>query len=355
MNSKPSFRWLTWGLPALLAALAFAPLIAEADPQPTRDVADVKRAAQQIDKLVETALREAGLKPAPLADEATFLRRTYLAIVGRIPTEAEIAAYAKASSSEKSRHLIDELLASKGHESHMFNWWADLLRARGRLAQRASGEPYIHWLKSSIARNKSYDTMVKELLTASGPVHQRGNGATGYMMRDRNMPEDNMSNTIRLFLGSRVECAQCHNHPFDKWTQKQYFEMVAFTGGIRYARNPREDPRARELAKQAQDKWGRNGVRALRRTLEPTYIGIFGSGTGMARLPKDYQYDDAKPLDWTVASPLFDPPVHVNVEMPNEEELRRRIRGGTRRRRSSACSSAFVPRRRTRAGRSRSG
>jgi len=169
--------------------------------------------------------------------------------------------------------------------------------------------------------------MVKELLTASGPLHQRGNGATGYMMRDRNMPEDNMSNTIRLFLGSRVECAQCHNHPFDKWTQKQYFEMVAFTGGIRYARNGRNDPRARELAKQAQQKWGRNGVRALRRTLEPTYIGIYGSGNGMSRLPKDYQYEDGKPLEWTVAHPLFDPPVYINVNMPDEAELRRRIRG----------------------------
>jgi len=320
-------RCLIGGIPALLAALAFAPLVADADPQPFRDRGDIKQAAQRIDALAETALRDAGLKPAALADESAFLRRTYLATVGRIPTEAEIAAYRADSSSEKSRHLVDELLASKGYESHMFNWWADMLRARGRLAQRASGEPYIHWLKSSIARNKRYDTMVKELLTASGPVHQRGNGATGYLMRDRNMPEDNMSNTIRLFLGSRVECAQCHNHPFDKWTQKQYFEMVAFTGGIQYARNGRQDPRARELAKQAQAKWGRNGIRALRRTLEPTYIGIFGSGTGMARLPKDYQYEDAKPLDWTVAAPLFDPPVHINVNMPNEEELRRRIRG----------------------------
>jgi len=327
MTTERNLRRLAWCVPAIFAFLTLAYTDVGAGPTPTRGLAKVKSDAAAIDKLVETALRDAGHKPAPLADEATFLRRTYLAIVGRIPSDDEIGSYKKASGSEKARHLVDELLASRGHESHMFNWWADLLRTRGRLAQRASGEPYIHWLKTSIARNKHYDTMVKELLTASGPVHQRGNGATGYMMRDRNMPEDNMSNTIRLFLGSRVECAQCHNHPFDKWTQKQYFEMVAFTGGIRYAKNGRNDPRARELAKQAQQKWGRNGVRALRRTLEPTYIGIFGSGNGMVRLPKDYQYEDAKPLEWTTAQPLFDPPVHITVNMPNEEELRRRIRG----------------------------
>jgi hypothetical protein len=314
-------------LPAVIAAIALYAGQADADNRSARNTAAVKEAAAKIDSLVESALQAQGLKPNALADDATFLRRTYLALVGRIPTEAEVTAFKKASSTEKRRHLVDELLASKGHESHTFNWWADLLRARGRLANRASGEPYIHWLKASIARNKSYDSMVKDLLTATGPLHERGNGATGYLMRDRNMPEDNMSNTIRLFLGSRVECAQCHNHPFDKWTQKQYFEMVAFTGGIRYAKNPRQDPRVKDLSKKAQQKWGRNGVRALRRTLESTYIGIYGSGTGLARLPKDYQYEDAKPMDWTTAHPMFDPPVRIDVNMPSEADLRRRVRG----------------------------
>jgi len=309
----------------LLAALALTPA-PQARADEIGDRLAVKRAAAKIDKLVEDALRARGLKPNGLADDETFCRRTYLAIVGRIPTKDELERFKRSRSSDKWHDLVDELQGARGRESHLFNWWADLLRTRSRLPRRISGEPYIHWLKQSIADNKPYDEMVRELLTATGPVHERGNGATGYLMRDRNMPEDNMSNTIRLFLGSRLECAQCHNHPFDKWTQKQYFQMVAFTGGIRYQKNGRRDPRARRLAQEARQRWGRNGLRALRRTMLGVYDGIYGSGTGAVRLPKDYQYDDAEPFDWIVAEPLFDPHIDVQARLPDTKALERRLR-----------------------------
>jgi len=295
----------------------------------------VKRMAARIDDLVEDALAKQGLKPNPLAAQETVARRTYLAVAGRIPTADELTEHVRSSSSEKLYRLVDSLLDSPAYVSHNFNWWADLLRTRGRLAQRTSGEPYMHWLKESLAKNKPYDDMVRELLTAEGPAHERGNGATGYYMRDRNMPEDNMSNTIRVFLGSRVECAQCHNHPFDKWTQKQYFEMVAFTGGIQYQKNARNDERARRLLSQARDKWGRNGQRALFRTLQPTYMGIYGNGTGASRLPKDYQYDDGSPNDLVAAAPLFDPPVFLDVRLPEP--------GSSDRRRSRRNRAARLP------------
>ncbi|MCZ6574212.1 MAG: DUF1549 domain-containing protein [Planctomycetota bacterium] len=331
MKLSVFLRRAAWGVPVFVIAAAGLLTPAAADPDPSVDRLQVKRAAARIDALAERALRDHHLTPNGLADDATWARRTYLAIVGRIPTADEVRAYVRSKASDKSYELVDELLASRGHESHLFNWWADLLRTRSRMPRRVSGEPYIHWLKEAIANNRPYDEMVHELLTANGAVHERGNGATGYLMRDRNMPEDNMSNTIRLFLGSRVECAQCHNHPFDKWTQKQYFEMVAFTGGVRYAKNPRRDRRVQQLSKQAQDKWGRNGIRALRRTLEPMFVGIYGSGTGAARLPKDYQYEDAKPQDWVTAAPLFDPHVSLDTNLPDPSDLPRRIRNNPRR------------------------
>ena len=70
------------------------------------------------------------------------------------------------------------------------------------------------------------------MIVSSGAALETGNGATGYYLRDFNMPEDNMANTVRLFLGTRLECAQCHDHPFDQWKQREFFEMVAFTGGM---------------------------------------------------------------------------------------------------------------------------
>jgi hypothetical protein len=322
---KNTIRRLAWGIPLLLVLGAVA-----VDAKPggaTRDRLAVKRAAARIDALVEKALKQHNQQPAGIADEPLFARRTYLALAGRIPTAAEARAYLNAGSSEKHYHLVDELLASRAHVSHEFNWWADLLRVKGRLTNRVSGEPYAHWLKQSLTDNKPYDEMVKEMLTATGPVHRRDNGATGYLMRDRNMPEDNMSNTIRLFLGSRVECAQCHNHPFDKWTQKQYFEMVAFTGGIRYQQRPQNDSKYRDVAQQAFEKWGRNGRRAMFRTLQPLAMGIYGSGAGAVRLPKDYQYDDAKPLEWVEAHPIFAPAVRLDPQVPDEDELRRKLKG----------------------------
>ncbi|MEM8882483.1 MAG: DUF1549 domain-containing protein [Planctomycetota bacterium] len=327
-------RLIVGALPALLFTYLIWPSEpATADQTGLRQGA-AKRMAARIDAIVDKELRAAGLKPAGLADEATYARRTYLGVAGRIPNAIEMRAYKRKSSTDKSYDLVDELLASKGYESHQFNWWADLLRTRTRLAQRTSGEPYMHWLKQSIADNKAYDTMVRELLTASGPVHARDNGATGYFMRDRNMQEDNMSNTIRVFLGSRVECAQCHNHPFDKWTQKQYFEMVAFTGGIQYQKSPRGDPRMQRLVQEARKRWGRNGQRAVFRILQPTFIGIYGNGTGASQLPQDYQYDDHKPHDLLEASPLFDPPVFVDVHIP--DRARQSSRNNNNRRRNRA-------------------
>ena len=327
--SNTGRRTLAGILPALFFLMAAWPgEEAAADRVPEFDRAAIKRMAAKIDSIVESTLRDQGLKPNPLAEETTVLRRTSLAAIGRIPTESEVVQYQRESSSDRSYALVDRLLDSKGYASNQFNWWADLLRTRARLANRVSGEPYIHWLKESLEENKPYDQMVHELISAEGPTHKRGNGATGYYMRDFNMPEDNMSNTIRLFLGSRLECAQCHNHPFDKWTQKQYFEMVAFTGGIRYQNgNYRRDPKIRSLAEKAREKWGRNGQRALFRTMQPVALGIFGTGSGAARLPKDYQYDDAKPHDWIEANALFDPPVFIDTQLPDESRLERRFKG----------------------------
>ncbi|MBL8898448.1 MAG: DUF1549 domain-containing protein, partial [Planctomycetes bacterium] len=192
----------------------------EGDGAPATAERDHAKFAAAIDRLVDADLARAGVPANPPSDDATFVRRAYLQIVGRIPTAEEARAFLADRSAEKRTQLIDRLLVSPGHESHLFTWYADLLRAKSRLANQISGEPYLHWIKSAVAANEPYDQIARDLLTASGAAHARENGETGYYLRDRGMPEDNMANTARVFLGTRLECAQCHNHPFDKWTQK---------------------------------------------------------------------------------------------------------------------------------------
>ncbi len=297
--------------------------------------AEIRTAARQVDHLVERDLQAHEMRPNPAVDDATFTRRVYLAIAGRIPTLAEIESALDTKRTNRRAELIDELLDSRGYESHMFNYLADLLRAKTRLARQTSGEPYLHWLKDAVAQNKPYDVFVTELLTASGPAHKEGNGATGYYLRDRGMPQDNMANTARVFLGTRLECAQCHNHPFDKWTQKQFFEMTAFTGGMQYRDDSLlrsgEGRRLQQLARQLREEHGPNAQRALRRMAQGVTTGIAGSGAGITRLPKDYQYDDARPNQFVTANVLFGEGPQLDVQMPREKRRNRRARPNRRR------------------------
>ncbi len=243
--------------------------------------------AARIDDLLREDLTRHDLLPAPPIDDATFVRRAHLDIVGRIPTADEVTAFAEDRSPDKRAALIDRLLAAPGHDSHMFHFWADLLRVKSRLAPQVSGEPYLHWLKQALADDRPYDEMVAELLTANGPAHARDNGATGYYLRDRGMPLDNMANTARAFLGTRLECAQCHDHPFEPWTQRDFYQLAAFTGDLRYQHNgglgvPRPGLRIldRELRRDQPEH-----ARGLRRALRGLTSGIDGSGSGRLRLP----------------------------------------------------------------------
>jgi hypothetical protein len=178
---------------------------------------------RQIDQLVDKLLAEKNLRPnAPISD-AQFLRRVYLAVIGRIPTAEEARAFLDSREAAKRDRLIERLLESEGYVSNFYNYWADILRINTRLGRSGAANEYAykHWVKESLRSNKPYDRMVYEMVASDGYVWE--NGASGYYHRDRGMPLDNMANTVRVFLGTRLECAQCHDHPFDKWKQTDFF------------------------------------------------------------------------------------------------------------------------------------
>ncbi|MBL9183445.1 MAG: DUF1549 domain-containing protein, partial [Verrucomicrobiaceae bacterium] len=217
---KPSLSLL-----AVLCGFGFA-LSAAAAP-------DLKATSAKIDELILAKLAKEKLQPnAPVSDEV-FVRRIYLDIAGRIPTIKETTDFLADKAEDKRAKLIDELLASDGYAQNFFNYWADILRLRTQLAvgnSQPAGAAYNNWLRKALADNVPYDKLVREMVTASGKTYE--NGAVGFYLRDYNMPLDNMAVTTQIFLGTSMVCAQCHNHPFDKWTQMDYYQMAAHTYGM---------------------------------------------------------------------------------------------------------------------------
>ena len=290
------------GLRLLASFLSLAlPLAAQAtDSSPPRRAPSLERlrtASAELDRLLADDLSEHRLRPTERIDDEAFCRRAYLSITGRIPTLAELEDFVAERGAGKREALTDRLLASPGHVSHSFNRWADILRVQSRMMRGTSGEPYAHHLKQALAENRPYDELVRGLLTATGPAHARDNGATGYLLRDLGMPLDNLANTMRVFLGTRMECAQCHDHPFDTWTQRQFYELAAFTGGLRYtSERGAAEPRALQAqVRELRQQYGEEVQRVLLQLRRQVGTGIGGSGSGALALPKDYQYDDARP------------------------------------------------------------
>jgi hypothetical protein len=245
----------------------------------------ISSAALWIDRFVGEGLKKAGLQPNPPADDFVFLRRIYLDAAGRIPTDDESADFLSEKDPEKRRKLIDRLLLSDGYRSHFFNWLADLLRHKQNV-RRTSYNHYERWLKDQIALNRPWDEMVFDMLSAEGSVAQ--SGPAGYLLRDPGMPLDNLSNTLTIFLGANVACAQCHDHPLADWTQREYFELAAFFGATDVSdRDPRKvgnKLRNEQLSKQ-------DVIQAV----APNLARVRTKSHQTLRFPDDYAYDDVKP------------------------------------------------------------
>jgi hypothetical protein len=190
---------------------------------------DRAAAVAELDRLLAAHWSAQGITGnAPIADDV-FVRRIYLDLAGRIPTSAEAVAFLDSSDPNKRAALIDDLLRRESYVANFFNLWADVLRFKSHYVNRANViEPaYERFIKDSLRANKPYDRFVREMLSAKGYAWQ--DGAIGYYHRDPDMPLDNMAITTRVFLGTRVECAQCHDHPFDKWKQTQFYHLAAYT------------------------------------------------------------------------------------------------------------------------------
>jgi hypothetical protein len=264
-----------------------------------------------IDRLILTSLKSKRVFPTKPVDDDVYVRRLYLTLIGRIPTYNELTDFLNDRNPNKKAQLVQTLLNSEGYVNHQTNWWTDMLRVKDRVqgTNVNVGGIYREWLRQALRDNKPYDEIVRELLSSTGELYGGGE-TTSYYLRDRGMQEDNLSHTIRVFLGTRLQCAMCHNHPFDRWTQKEFYELTAFTSGIGQVRVNSRNKVVGQLNKIIRDtaspnsgiynNW-RNQVR------DSLSIGLESNGTGEIKLPKDFAEDDGEPGDRVYAKAIFTP------------------------------------------------
>ena len=182
-----------------------------------------------IDRLVDAKLERLKIQPSTPTDDATFLRRVSLDLTGRLPSPEAVRAFIADRSRSKRTKMIDTLIASPEYVDHWTVKWGDLLQSSRKYLGEKGAYEFQHWIRDAIASNRPYDVMVRELLTARGSSYD--NPAANYFRVTRDA-KPAMEKTTQVFLGVRMVCAQCHDHPFERWTQNQYYEMSAFFSAV---------------------------------------------------------------------------------------------------------------------------
>lgn len=184
-----------------------------------------------IDAAIDAKLQKIKIQAAPATGDAAFLRRASLDLTGQLPTPDDIRAFLAdpAPTRVKRARRIDKLIASPAYVDHWTVKWGDLLQSSRKFLGEKGTFGFREWIRASIASNKPYDKLVHELLTANGSSYD--NPAANFFRATRDA-KPTMEKTTQVFLGVRMVCAQCHDHPFEKWTQNQYFQMAAFFSAV---------------------------------------------------------------------------------------------------------------------------
>jgi hypothetical protein len=178
-----------------------------------------------IDGLVWDKLQSQGLLPSQPCDDATFIRRAHLDIIGRLPTPNDVRAFMADSRTDKRERLVDALLERPEYVDHWAGKWADLLRPNPYRVGIKTVMSMDQWIRDSLRANKPYDQFVREIVTAEGSTWK--NGAT-VLFRDRREPAELTTMISQLFLGTRLDCAKCHHHPFEKWSQDDFYSFASY-------------------------------------------------------------------------------------------------------------------------------
>ncbi|MCA9058839.1 MAG: DUF1549 domain-containing protein, partial [Planctomycetaceae bacterium] len=227
LKSRISSRRFCTGMFGILVAGGLLFFAAEQTVRADEPAAQVP-ISEYINQQIRQGWEDNEIEPSEVATDEEWVRRVYLDVVGRIPTLEEVKEFLEDESPRKRSALIDRLLEN---EDYVRNWttiWTNLCIGRGE-PRRVSRSGMEKFFRSAFARERPWNEIVVDLVTAEG--HFEENGAVNYILAQMQMRDEGVqltAKTARLFLGLQVQCTQCHNHPFNKWQQDQFWEFNSF-------------------------------------------------------------------------------------------------------------------------------
>jgi len=196
--------------------------------------------ANFVDEHINRALDELRLPHSPRASDATFVRRAFLDLIGTLPDPAEVDAFASDTASDKRARLVERLIARPEFVDLWSYKWGDLLRIESRRLQPDGAAAFHRWIRDCVAENTPLDVMAREMLLSLGDSHQVGPANFSRVPNDARTHAEHIS---RVFLGVRLQCANCHNHPLDRWTQDDYHGLAAMFAPLERGREVKLLPR----------------------------------------------------------------------------------------------------------------
>lgn len=235
-----------------------------------------------IDGHVINRLKKLQIAPSDLCSDADYLRRVYLDVIGTLPTAEEARRFLADKRADKREKLVDELLERPEYADYWALKWADVLRVDRQILGHKRAYAYYRWIRDSMAQNKPFDRFTRELLTAEGPLDETG-PASFYRVVTK--PGDLASSLSQVLLGVRIACAECHHHPFDRWSQTDYFGMQAFFTQIGSRASARGE--SIQATGDPVTKHPRTGETVLPHALGTSPLPSKGEGPAVRGLPGD--------------------------------------------------------------------
>jgi hypothetical protein len=194
----------------------------------------------KIDELVAAKWQRMKIAPSELFTDLEFIRRIYLDLTGLPPSPNQITAFVEDRTETKAKRdaVVDRLIGSPEFIDFWANKWADMLQCNSKFLGSEGAESFRAWIRQQVAENTPYDKFAREILTASGSNRERPAASYWKILRT---PTEAMENTTQLFLGTRFNCNKCHDHPFERWTQDQYYHLAAFFAQVQRKEDPKSD------------------------------------------------------------------------------------------------------------------